>query len=129
MNMKLKLEKLKSKKVLFIEEDENISILIKNILNKLDMKYDFVPNTTEAQYRLEVNSYDIIVTNSFFSESTICNLTSYVRERLSLLIPILILYHSTEEKYNEKVNGLENVFYLPTPFDFIKFINTIDKIY
>lgn len=121
--MQEKIKKLKSLKILFVEDENDLIEIIVDTLKKLDADYLTASNGKEALAIIEKNmDIDIIVTDI---NMPVMNGLVFIKELKdrNISIPIIIMSAHTEVDYIEKAKemGVDN--YLLKPFDFLKFID------
>lgn len=123
--MQEKIKKLKSLKLLFVEDEEDLMEIITDTLNKLEANFLSARNGEEALRVIENNSdIDLIISDL---NMPVMNGFTMAKELLKKgnKIPIIVMSAHTEADYieNAKELGIEN--YLLKPFDFIKFIDLV----
>ncbi len=126
--MQEKIKKLKSLKLLFVEDEEDLMEIITDTLNKLEANFLSARNGEEALAVIEKNSdIDLIITDL---NMPVMNGFAMAKELLKKgnKIPIIVMSAHTETDYIENARelGIEN--YLLKPFDFIKFIDLVTSM-
>ncbi|MGB6328364.1 MAG: response regulator [Halarcobacter sp.] len=126
--MQEKIKKLKSLKLLFVEDEEDLMEIITDTLNKLEANFLSARNGEEALAVIEKNSdIDLIITDL---NMPVMNGFTMAKELLKKgnKIPIIVMSAHTETDYIENARelGIEN--YLLKPFDFIKFIDLVTSM-
>ncbi|MBD3841043.1 MAG: response regulator [Campylobacterales bacterium] len=126
--MQEKIAKLKSIKMLFVEDEEDLATIISDTLNKLQANFDTAAN---GQIALDLfktkNDYDLIVTDINMPVMNGLELIKNVRE-VNTEIPVIIMSAHTEPEYIKSAEELGVDNYLLKPFDFIKFINLVYQL-
>jgi len=120
--MQDKIEKLRSLKLLFVEDEEDLINIISDTLSKLQANYLTARNGQEALETLAINpDIDIIITDINMPIMGGLELIESVKET-NPEIPIVIMSAHTESEYIKNAENLGVDNYLLKPFDFIKFI-------
>ncbi|MEA3289997.1 MAG: response regulator [Campylobacterota bacterium] len=126
--MQDKIAKLKSIKILFVEDEEDLCAIISDTLQKLQANFETANNGKVAFERFqEVNDFDLIVTDINMPVMNGLELIQAVRDTNSD-IPVIIMSAHTEPEYIKSAEELGVKNYLLKPFDFIKFINLVSEI-
>lgn len=126
--MQEKIQKLKSIKILFVEDEEDLCNIISDTLSKLQANFETAQNGQVALDRFNENGdFDLIVTDINMPVMNGLELIKNVRE-VNNDIPVIIMSAHTEPEYIKSAEelGVEN--YLLKPFDFIKFINLVSTL-
>ena len=126
--MQEKIKKLKSLKLLFVEDEEDLMEIITDTLNKLEANFLSARNGEEALAVIEKNSdIDLIITDL---NMPVMNGFSMAKELLKKgnKIPIIVMSAHTETDYIENAKELGIKDYLLKPFDFIKFIDLVTSM-
>jgi YesN/AraC family two-component response regulator len=126
--MQEKIAKLKSIKILFVEDEEDLSNIISDTLNKLQANFDTAENGQVALDKFKASGdYDLIVTDINMPVMNGLELIKNVRED-NKEIPVIIMSAHTEPEYIKSAEELGVDNYLLKPFDFIKFINLVSQL-
>ncbi len=126
--MEEKIERLRSMKLLFVEDEEDLIDIISDTLNKLNVQYLTASNGEEALRIIEDNpDITMIITDI---NMPVMNGLDMIKELKSKKIttPIIVMSAHTELEYINKAKELGVEDYLLKPFDFIKFINLIIEL-
>lgn len=126
--MQEKILKLKSIKILFVEDEEDLCNIISDTLSKLQANFKTAQNGQLALDKFkEEGDFDLIVTDINMPVMNGLELIKNIRD-LSSDIPVIIMSAHTEPEYIKSAEelGVEN--YLLKPFDFIKFINLVSSL-
>ena len=126
--MQEKIEKLKSIKILFVEDEEDLCNIISDTLSKLQANFETAHNGQVALDRFnESGDFDLIVTDINMPVMNGLELIKSVRD-MNSNVPVIIMSAHTEPEYIKSAEelGVEN--YLLKPFDFIKFINLVSTL-
>lgn len=120
--MQNKIAKIRELKLLFVEDEEDLVLIISDTLNKLQANYMTAENGEEALKILEENpDIDAVITDI---NMPIMNGLEMIEEikKTKPDLPIVIMSAHTETEYinSAKELGVDN--YLLKPFDFMKFI-------
>jgi YesN/AraC family two-component response regulator len=126
--MQEKIDKLKTLKLLFVEDEEDLVEIISDTLKKLNANFLTATNGEEALELIEKTpDIDIIITDI---NMPIMNGLVMIKELQSrgFSMPIIIMSAHTEIDYINKAKelGIDN--YLLKPFDFIKFIDLVTQL-
>ncbi|MAD41353.1 MAG: response regulator [Arcobacter sp.] len=123
-----KIEKLRSLKLLFVEDEEDLLSIISDALTKLEANFLTASNGLEALEVLKNNpDIDAIVTDI---NMPLMNGLDMIENIISqdINIPIIIMSAHTETEYISKAKEYGVSEYLLKPFDFIKFIELITSM-
>ena len=123
--MKEKIEQLRSLKLLFVEDEEDLLSIISDALLKLQANFLTAKNGLEALEVLKNNpDIDVIVTDINMPLMNGLDMIKNIKEQ-GITIPIIIMSAHTETEYISKAKDYGVDEYLLKPFDFIKFIELI----
>lgn len=123
--MQEKVAKLKSLKLLFVEDEKDLLSIISGALTKLQANFLTATNGLEALKVIEENSdIDVIVTDINMPYMNGLDMIKTLKEKGST-IPIIIMSAHTEMEYVDRAKDYGISDYLLKPFDFIKFIELI----
>ena len=123
--MQEKIQKLKSLKLLFVEDEPDLIEIITDTLKKLNADFLTASNGKEALSIMRENSdISAIVTDINMPVMNGIDMISKLRDEGNQ-IPIVVMSAHTEEDYKEKARNLGVEHYLLKPFDFIRFIELI----
>lgn len=126
--MQEKIIKLRSLKLLFVEDEKDLITIISDTLKKLQANYVTAGNGQEALDVLEQHKdIDVIITDINMPVMNGLELIAEVR-KTNKEIPILIMSAHTENEYMKTAENLGVTNYLLKPFDFIKFIELIASL-
>lgn len=126
--MQEKIEKLRSLKLLFVEDEQDLLDIISGALDKLKANFLTANNGVEALERLEENSdIDAVITDINMPYMNGLEMIKNMKER-GLDIPIIVMSAHTEIEYLEKAKEFGVDEYILKPFDFIKFIDLITSM-
>ena len=126
--MQEKIEKLRSLKLLFVEDEEDLLDIISGALVKLKANFLTANNGVEALKQLEENSdIDAVITDINMPYMNGLEMIQNMKER-GLDIPIIVMSAHTETEYLEKAKEFGVDEYILKPFDFIKFIDLITSM-
>ena len=126
--MQEKIAKLTSKKLLFVEDEQDLVKIISDTLSKLKANFKTAHNGQIAfDMFKEENDFDLIVTDINMPIMNGLEFIAKVRE-INKDIKVIIMSAHTEPEYikSAKELGVDN--YLLKPFDFIKFINLVSEL-
>lgn len=126
--MQEKIEKLKSMKLLFVEDEEDLIEIIRDTLKKLDANFLTACNGEEALEIIEKNDdISVIVTDINMPVMNGLLMIKELKKRGNTT-PIIIMSAHTEIDYINKAKELGVEEYLLKPFDFIKFIDLVTSL-
>lgn len=127
--MQDKIAKLKSIKILFVEDEEDLCNIISDTLSKLQANFQTAQNGKAALDKFEKEGgFDLVVTDINMPVMNGLELIKIIREELKSDVPIVIMSAHTEPEYIKSAEELGVKNYLLKPFDFIKFINLVSEI-
>ncbi len=126
--MQEKIEKLRSLKLLFVEDEQDLLDIISGALVKLKANFLTANNGEEALVKLEENSdIDAVITDINMPYMNGLEMIKIMKDR-GLDIPIIVMSAHTETEYLEKAKEFGVDEYILKPFDFIKFIDLITSM-
>ncbi len=120
---------MKEKKVLFVDDEEQISIMGKITLESLGYKVTALTSAVDAldMFKLTGESYDLVIT-----DKTMPQLDGFelAREIINIRpeIPIVLCSGYREEVDSEKCERLGIDDFILKPFDMIRMARTIRKV-
>lgn len=123
-----KIEKLRSLKLLFVEDEEDLLSIISDALTKLEANFLTANNGIEALEILKNNpDINAIVTDI---NMPLMNGLEMIENIINqgINIPIIVMSAHTENEYIIKAKEYGVNEYLLKPFDFIKFIELISSM-
>ena len=123
--MQNKIAKLKTLKVLFVEDEEDLIQIISDTLEKLQVDFVTASNGAEGLEKIKTNSdIDLVVTDI---NMPVMNGLEMIEEakKINANLPFIIMSAHTEPEYLNTAKKLGVTDYLLKPFDFIKFINLV----
>ncbi len=126
--MQEKIKKLKSMKLLFIEDEEDLLEIIIDTLKKLEANFLTACNGKEALEIIAKNEdISVIITDI---NMPVMNGLLMIKElkKNKNKIPIIVMSAHTETDYINKAKELGVKEYLLKPFDFIKFIDLVTSM-
>jgi len=123
-----KIEKLRSLKLLFVEDEKDLLSIISDALTKLQANFLTANNGFEALELLKKNpDIDVIITDINMPIMNGLDMIKNIANE-DLHIPIIVMSAHTEEEYIMKAKEYGVREYLLKPFDFIKFIELITSM-
>ena len=127
--MQNKIAKLRTIRILFVEDEVELCKIIGDTLSKLQANFETANNGAIALEKLkEKNDYDLVVTDINMPVMNGLELITAIREELKSDIPVIIMSAHTEPEYIKSAEELGVKNYLLKPFDFIKFINLVYEL-
>ena len=127
--MQKKIIKLKSLRLLFVEDENDLLEIIGDTLTKLDANFTTASDGKKALDILSKEKIDVVITDINMPVMNGLELIEKMNENYPH-IPTIIMSAHTEMEYIKKAEKLGVKDYLIKPFDFIKFIEllaTMDK--
>jgi YesN/AraC family two-component response regulator len=118
---------LRKYKYLFVEDEDDLVNIIKNLMDTFEVDYKTARNGVEALEVLNDNKIDILVTDVNMPKMDGFELIREV-QKLSPDLPIVIMTAHTEKEKIEESKKLGVCHYLPKPLDMFKLIDVISKI-
>ncbi len=123
--MQDKIEKLREIKILFVEDEAELLLIMESTLEKLKCNFITVSNGLEALNVLETNNdIQVVVTDLNMPLMNGVELIKTMHEK-NIDIPIVVMSAYLQSTYLEEVKKLGVEDYLYKPFDFMKFIDLI----
>lgn len=126
--MEEKIAKLKGMKLLFVEDEKDLLLIISDTLDKLQTKYLTAGNGEEAIKIIDKNpDLSAIITDINMPIMNGLEMIEKLNQQ-NVNIPIIVMSAHTEIEYINKAKELGVDDYLLKPFDFVKFINLIISV-
>ena len=126
--MQDKIAKLKSLKLLFVEDEEDLLNIITDTLNKLQANFITALDGEAALKLLEEDGeIDLVITDINMPNMNGLELIETVQQK-GMKTPFIIMSAHTEKEYMDKAKSLGIDNYLLKPFDFIKFIELVSSM-
>lgn len=126
--MQEKIEKLKTLKLLFVEDEEDLIEIISDTLTKLNANFLTACNGQEALKIIEENNdIDVIITDINMPIMNGLDMITEIQKK-GIEVPIIVMSAHTESDYLNKAKELGVAEYLLKPFDFIKFIELLTSL-
>lgn len=123
-----KIEKLRTLKLLFVEDEEDLLSIISDALTKLEANFVTANNGLEALEVLKNNpDIDAIITDINMPVMNGLDMIKNILDQ-GINIPIIVMSAHTEAEYISKASEYGVSEYLLKPFDFIKFIDLITSM-
>ena len=123
-----KIEKLRTLKLLFVEDEEDLLSIISDALTKLEANFVTANNGLEALEVLKNNpDIDAIITDINMPVMNGLDMIKNILDQ-GINIPIIVMSAHTEAEYTSKASEYGVSEYLLKPFDFIKFIDLITSM-
>jgi DNA-binding response OmpR family regulator len=118
-----KLEKLKSLKILFVEDEDSLRDIISGTLTKLGANFDVATNGMDGLSKIQTNDYDLVVTDINMPKMNGLDMIDKIKNELKIDVPVYIMSAHTNSAFKDRAAQLGVDKYMMKPFDFIKFIN------
>jgi YesN/AraC family two-component response regulator len=126
--MQEKIAKLKTIKILFVEDETDLITIISDTLSKLGADFITANNGVEGLEKLKDNpDIKLVVTDINMPVMNGIEMIKNIRESGSD-IPCIIMSAHTEPEYLKSADDLNVTDYILKPFDFIKFINLVSEL-
>lgn len=126
--MQEKIAKLKTIKILFVEDETDLITIISDTLSKLGADFVTANNGQEGLEKLKDNpDIKLIVSDINMPVMNGIEMIKNIRESGSD-IPCIIMSAHTEPEYLKSADELNVTDYILKPFDFIKFINLVSEL-
>lgn len=126
--MQNKIAKLRTIKILFVEDESDLITIISDTLSKLGANFLTARNGAEGLEVLKNNSdIQLVVSDINMPVMNGIEMIRHIREGGSD-IPCVIMSAHTEPEYLKSADELNVTDYILKPFDFIKFINLVSEL-
>lgn len=120
-----KIKRLRELKLLFVEDEKDLLLIISDALSKLEADFLIANNGIEALEIIEKNSdIDVVITDINMPLMSGLEMIEVMNKK-NINIPVIIMSAHTEEEFISKAKEYGVQEYLLKPFDFIKFIELI----
>lgn len=118
---------LQTANILAVEDNNLNRILLKIILEKHKIRYDFATNGREAIDLLQNNSYTLVLMDIQMPEMDGLEATRYIRQKLNRTVPVIAMTaNAVKEELNSYLSKGMNA-YLVKPFDEENLIHLIEE--
>ncbi len=126
--MQNKIAKLRTIKILFVEDEMDLITIISDTLSKLGANFLTAKNGAEGLELFQANNdIQLIVSDINMPVMNGIEMIRKIRESGSN-IPCVIMSAHTEPEYLKSADELNVADYILKPFDFIKFINLVSEL-
>ena len=122
-----KIKKLKKLKILFVEDESDITDVISDTLSKLDIEFYICINGKEALEILKNHEISLIVTDINMSIMDGIEFLKIVRKDNNN-VDCIVMSAYTEDKYKILAKDLGVKEYITKPFNFTEFLDSIDRL-
>jgi DNA-binding NtrC family response regulator len=111
-------------RVLFVEDNDQFRILIKNWLKDTDFNFDIVDGGFDAVKLLQEKHYDYVITDLYMPELSGPKLVDYIKHKYPSVKLVIMSVHPLD--MIKKLTDIDNIFVKPTSKEeFIKIIENI----
>jgi len=119
---------MKTKKVILVEDNKDISKLIKLHLNDIGISVDVCYNGAEGWEKIQQGEYDLIILDIMLPEMDGLVICSKIRQKYTNYTPILMLTSRSSEM--DRVLGLESGAddYLTKPFSLMEMVARVKAL-
>ena len=122
-----KIKKLKELKILFVEDECDITDVISDTLLKLEVEFYICINGKEALEILKNHEISLIVTDINMSIMDGIEFFKIVRKDNNN-VDCIVMSAYTEDKYKQIAKDLCVKEYITKPFNFTEFLDSIDRL-
>jgi len=122
-----KIKKLKELKILFVEDECDITDVISDTLLKLEVEFYICINGKEALEILKNHEISLIVTDINMSVMDGIEFLKIVRKDNNN-VDCIVMSAYTEDKYKQIAKDLGVKEYITKPFNFTEFLDSIDRL-
>ena len=122
-----KIKKLKELKILFVEDECDITDVISDTLLKLEVEFYICINGKEALEILKSHEISLIVTDINMSVMDGIEFLKIVRKDNNN-VDCIVMSAYTEDKYKQIAKDLGVKEYITKPFNFTEFLDSIDRL-
>lgn len=92
-------------RILIIEQDENISKALSDILNAKKYQTDMAENLKDGKYYVSIRNYDLIISNWFLSDAKGSDIVNIIKEKAPK-VPVIIM--SSKDFQQVEISALNN---------------------
>lgn len=128
MTIQEKISKIKSYKLLFVEDEADLINIISTTLGKLQITYFMASDGLEGLELFRSNpDIDVIVTDI---NMPVMDGMEFIKEirKINQTVKIIIMSAHSEAEFLEEAKQIGANDYLVKPFDFMRFINIVANI-
>lgn len=125
--MQEKIQKLKNKKILFVEDEDTLRNATSEIFKKLQIDYTMAKDGKEGLKKFQENEFDLVLTDINMPHMNGLEFIQKAKKTHPNMHFIIMSAH-TESEYIKEAESLGVHNYLIKPFDFIKFINLTSSL-
>lgn len=116
------------KKIIVIEDDPDVNLLIQNIFSELDLDADFFNSSKEGLRAISKSFPDIVIMDLMMPGITGFEITDYIRNNpklKSIRLMVITGYDSPKMRNQIFAYGIDD--YLPKPFDVDEFVQKLNR--
>lgn len=124
-------DKLKSFKILLVEDEDSITQLIGGLFKDLDVNFKVASTGQEGLDLIQSNvgedSFNLIIADIHMPQMDGLTMISHLKED-KIDIPVIIISALTEEEYITRAEELGVKCYLKKPFDFQRLLEVVYEL-
>ncbi len=114
-------------RILLVDDDDNLAMAVRRILEEAGYAVDWAPNSAEANYYIDNCPYDLVLLDRILPEADGLEILKRMRERRNLTPVIMV---TVRGEVPERINGLSQGAddYVVKPFDYSELLVRIRAV-
>ncbi len=121
-------EKDKMARILVVDDEEILRMLIRETLEDLEFDIDEAEDGEEALKKLKESTYDLMILDYMMPNLTGIEVIELLPQEIKKSMPILMLTAKSQESDRQKVFDLGADYFMSKPFSPIKLMNLVEDI-
>jgi len=121
-------EKDRMARILVVDDEEILRMLIRETLEDLELDIDEAEDGEEALKKMMESSYDLMILDYMMPNLTGIEVIELLPPEIKMSMPILMLTAKSQESDRQKVFDLGADYFMSKPFSPIKLMNLVEDI-
>ncbi len=121
-------EKDKMARILVVDDEEILRMLIRETLEDLEFDIDEAEDGEEALKKLKESTYDLMILDYMMPNLTGIEVIELLPQEIKKSMPILMLTAKSQESDRQKVFDLGADYFMSKPFSPVKLMNLVEDI-
>lgn len=121
-------EKDKMARILVVDDEEILRMLIRETLEDLEFDIDEAEDGEEALKKMKESTYDLMILDYMMPNLTGIEVIELLPQEIKKSMPILMLTAKSQESDRQKVFDLGADYFMSKPFSPIKLMNLVEDI-
>lgn len=121
-------EKDKMARILVVDDEEILRMLIRETLEDLEFDIDEAEDGEEALKKMKESTYDLMILDYMMPNLTGIEVIELLPQEIKKSMPILMLTAKSQESDRQKVFDLGADYFMSKPFSPVKLMNLVEDI-